>query len=252
MWKFVTPPAIARQPQVVVLAFRRGPLAGPPPALPGGEVHAVPRAADPAWFDAWRGGALRAIAERDLPTLEALDACDHLHLLQCAPVAPADLGYLEAVWAAARELVARGAEVVLDAIAMRFLDELPPADAGFEAARELRVIYETAATRGDQPHALHTRGLRKFGAPDLIALCGDADAPLVGAAIGRLAAAVAGGEDLVLPRHPIAVAPGVTWYAVADEHGLAPLLQLANHARVVVDADGRDLVGVSAALRPPD
>jgi hypothetical protein len=43
--------------------------------------------------------------------------------------------------------------------------------------------------------------------------------------------------------------PGVTWVVVPDEHRLAELLQLNNTARVIVDSDGHDLLGVADRLR---
>jgi hypothetical protein len=122
-----------------------------------------------------------------------------------------------------------------------------------DVQREVRVVYETDASRADGAHALHTRGLRKFGAPDLIALCSDTDARLVGHAMAELADAVARGTDLTAPKHAVQVAPGVTWFAVQDEHRLGDLLQLNNDARVLVDSEGHDLVGVLSRLpRSPD
>jgi hypothetical protein len=109
----------------------------------------------------------------------------------------------------------------------------------------VRVVYETSTGRPDRAHALHTRGLRKFGAPDLVALCTDADVPLVGQAISELAEEVARGTDLATPRHAVEVAPGVRWIVVEDEHRLGELLQLNNEARVLVDDRGHDLMGVA-------
>ncbi|MGN6109324.1 MAG: hypothetical protein ACTHU0_29725 [Kofleriaceae bacterium] len=214
-------------------------------------VRTIAREADPAWFDAWRSGALRAIAERDLGArLAELDAADHLHLIVADVEAPADLGYLQAAWGFARAAVAAGASIVLDVHAATFHagEALPPADAALDVSHEVRTVFETSAGRARHPHALHTRGMRKFGAPDLIALCSDADAPLVGHALAELAGLVAGGTELALPRHAIELAAGVTWYAVEDEHRLADLLQLDNRARVVVDGAGHDLVGVIGRL----
>ncbi len=250
---------------MVLAAFSRGPLGvdatlsrerfGIPETAPleVAEVRAIARAADPQWFDAWRGGSLRAIAERDLGTqLADLDAADHVHVIALELANPADLSYLQVAWGLARQLGARGATTVLDVHAMtyRAAAAIPPADSDLDVSREVRVIYETDSSRADRAHAMHTRGLRKFGAPDLVALCGDADARLVGPALVELAGAVARGTDLALPRHAIAVAPGITWYAVADEHQLGALLQLNNAARVIVDGNGHDLLGVLERLPP--
>lgn len=235
----------------MLVAFARGPLADAPDVAAPCTLRTIERRASPAWFDAWRQGSLRAIAAQDLGAqLAELDAADHAHVIACAPTAPTDLGYLQAAWAVARALADRGASVVLDAHAMRYLPAtaLPAADAPLDVTREIRVVYETDAARAANAHALHTRGLRKFGAPDLIALCGDADARLVGHAIAELADAVARGTELATPRHALHVAPEVTWVAIEDEHQLAALLQLDNAARVIVDDTGHHLVGVLGRL----
>ncbi|MDQ3368492.1 MAG: hypothetical protein M3680_23950 [Myxococcota bacterium] len=263
-WKFTKPPG-PRAPQVVLVAFARGPLAATtaltpepsgapsPAALAACTVQTVARGTDPAWFDAWHQGSLRAVAEADLGAdVSLLDAADHAHVIISAPAAATDLTYLQAAWAHARHVVARGAAVVLDAIAMRFLQgaQLPPAGAPLDVSREVRVIFEASAGAAGA-HALHTRGLRKFGAPDLIALCTNADARLVAHAISELADEVARGTELATPTHAVHVAPGVTWVAVEDEHRLGELLQLDNAARVLVDEAGHDLVGVVERLARP-
>lgn len=262
-WTYSTPPASPRAPEVVLLAFSRGPLRddvplsasrfGAPDAASLGalELHAIPRAVEPRWFDAWRDGSLRAIAEGDLgAALRDLDAADHVHLVRASPGAPADLGYLQASWAMVRHLAARGATVVLDAHAATYRPTaaIPPAGAALDVRTEIRVVFETEARRNERAHALHTRGLRKFGAPDLIALCGDADAALVGEVVGQLADAVARGLELA-PRHAVELDASTTWYVVDDADGLGAMLQLGNAARVLVDAVGRHLVGVRAGAR---
>ena len=258
-WVFSTPRIQPRCPQVMLLVFGAGPLRddvemsmsrfGAPSAasIAASRVQTVTRAMDPHWFDAWRSGSLRAIAQQDLgASMTALDGADHVHVIACEPTGVEDLTYLQAAWALARFLVARGGTVVLDAHSMTYLaaDQLQPPGAPLETRREVRMIYETDSTRADHAHALHTRGLKKFGAPDLVALCTDADVPLVGQAINELAEQIARGTDLALPRHTVEVAPGVRWVAVDDEHGLADLLQLNNSARVLVDERGHDLMGV--------
>lgn len=235
--------------------------AGPPPAdlaVPAGafrscRVQRIERAQDPAWFDAWRSGSLRAIAKQDLGELAALDAADQVHVVACEPTAVTDLGYLEGAWAVVRALTDAGATVVLDAMAMSYTPaaRVPAAGAALEVAREVRVVFETDSTRSDRAHALHTRGLRKFGAPDLVALCTDADVELVGAAIRELAEEVACGLDLALPRHALEIAPGVRWVAIEDEHRIGELLQLNNEARVLVDDRGKNLTGVAQRAPAP-
>jgi hypothetical protein len=253
-WTFTTPPATPRRPEVLLLAFSTGPLAGAgaEDAPPGIDVRTIEARQDPAWFAGWRSGSLRAIAEGDLRgALGPLDAADHVHLVSAAPVAPGDLGYLRDAWAAARGLVARGATIVLDVHAMtyRAAAEVPAEGAGFDARREIRIIFETSTDRPDGAHALHTRGLRKLGAPDLVALCTDADVELVGAVITQIAVAVAGGAELAPRDHAVDLDEHTTWHLVGDDHGLDGLLQLNNAARVLVDGDGAHLVGVAARVQ---
>ncbi len=265
-WQFSTVPAKPRTPHVMLFVFGTGTLRDDVPlslsrfgapsqqSLALCDVRRIERAADPAWFDGWRKGSLRAIAEQDLKgNLAALDAADHVHLIDGRPGPVTDLAYLQAAWAHARHLTARGATLVLDAHAMAFTPAhaLPAPDAPLDVKREVRVIYETDSKRADQAHALHTRGMRKFGAPDLIALCTDADVPLVAHAIGELADEVARGTELAT-KHAIDLAAGVRWVAVEDEHRLADVLQLNNDARVIVDETGHDLVGVMSRLPRPD
>ncbi|MBZ0237227.1 MAG: hypothetical protein K8M05_33170 [Deltaproteobacteria bacterium] len=264
-WTFTTEPRAARTPHVMLVAFSAGPLAdnvplslskfgGPSAELVGAlDVRTIPRGADPSWFEGWRHGSLRTIAADDLgpAALAELDLADHVHVVQAAPERAADLGYLQAAWAVARHVVARGATVVLDVHAMIFHRgaALAPPGAALDVARELRIVFETDSTRDDGAHALHTRGLKKFGAPDLVALCSPNDARLVSDVIAQLADAVARGDDLALPRHGVDLEPGTTWYAIDDEHGLADILGLNNAARVLVDERGRHLVGVLARLQ---
>lgn len=260
-WTFSRPPA-PRQAEVTLFVF--GALTEDVPmslsrfgvpdpgALELCDVRHHTRAADPRWFDGWRSGSLRNIARIDLGDGAAvLDAATELHSISVAITDPPDLRYLQAAWALARYFVARGASAVLDAHAIAFTagSALPPAGGPLDVAHEVRVVYETESTRPDQAHALHTRGMRKFGAPDLIALCSDPDVPLIGTAIGELADAVARGAELGAARHKVEVLPGVHWVVVPDEHGLGNLLQLNNSARVIVDSDGHDLVGVADRLR---
>ena len=258
-WAFTQPPATPRQAAVTLVVFgaltHDEPMSmskfGAPPGTAPSDLRRFARADDPAWFDGWRSGSLGAIARIDLDgDTAALERADVLHVITAEVVGSTDLAYLQTAWAIARYLVARGATTVLDAHAMMFHAgaALPP-PGPLDVAYEVRVIYETESTRPDQAHAIHTRGLRKFGVPDLVALCSDGDVALISSAIGELADAMARGQELGTPRHRVEVMPGVTWVVVPDEHRLADLLQLNNTARVLVDSDGHDLVGVAERLR---
>jgi hypothetical protein len=264
VWTFATAPVTPRHPQVLLVAFSTGPLAddvemsvsrfGAPSiaAISDAEVRTIEARQDPRWFQGWRAGSLRAVAEGDLEgALGALDAADRIHMISVAPAAPTDLGYLQTAWALARFLVARGATTVLDVHAMTYRHgaAVAAAEAAFDVRREIRIIFETASERPDGAHALHTRGLRKFGAPDLVALCSDADVDVVGAVMTQIATALAGGAELRAGHHAIDLDQSMTWQVVDDEHGLAQLLQLNNDARVLVDDDGAHLTGIAARLR---
>lgn len=267
-WAFTTPPSRPRAPEVVLVCFARGQLRddfaldlarfGIPSAAHAEAVivRAVPRPVDIAWFDGWRSGALRAIAESDLGGVDGdmavLDAADTVFMLSTAPTAPHDLSYLQAAWGLARWLVARGADIVLDAHAMTFHrgPDLAAADANaaLDVRRELRMVFETNSDRPDGAHALHTRGLRKFGAPDLVALCAEGDTSLVSEVMTQLAEATALGADFGEPHHGVDLDATTTWYVAQDEHGLGELLQLGNQARVLVDGEGAHLVGVCSRV----
>ena len=261
-WAFQAAPASPRHANVTLFVFGRefelGPLSRATYGVPSPEsmehieVRRHERAHDAAWFDAFRSGSMRTIATSDLgPRLAALDAATIVHTIVADVEGPADLTYLQAAWGYARYLVAMGGSVVLDAhaIAYHHGDDLPPPGAPLDSEREVRVVYETSADRPESPHALHTRGMKKFGAPDLVTLCRDDDVPLLSTAMRELADAMARGLDLGSPRHRLDVVPGVHWVLVPDEHGLGQLLQLNNTARVLVDSDGHDLAGIASRLR---
>ena len=262
-WRFDHAPATPRRVAVSLFVFGREfeehvicvpALFGiPGDALAQLETRRIERVHATAWFDAFRSGSMRAIATSDLGphAVAALDAATIVHAISANIEGPADLTYLQAAWGYARYLVAIGGAVVFDAHALAFTygDDLPSWTAPFESDREVRVVYEASADRPDAPHALHTRGMKKFGAPDLITLCTTDDVPLLSTALRELADAMARGLDVGTPRHRLDVVPGVHWVLVPDEHRLADLLQLDNAARVLVDSDGHDLAGIAARLR---
>lgn len=160
-WTFTKPPLHARAPHVMLVAFTKGPLGAdvplsaqtfgaPQQALAEVELRTIERSADPAWFDGWRHGSLRAIAKTDLgDDVAALDAADHAHVILSEPAAPADLAYLQAAWAVARYVAARGASVVADVHAMTYYPaaRLQAGGEPLDVAREVRVVYETDSTR---------------------------------------------------------------------------------------------------------
>lgn len=84
---------------------------------------------------------------------------------------PPDLGHLQAGWAAARWLVRAGAFAVFDDAAKlwHLAEEILgwPTPLTLSMERETRLTYETDSAPG-RGHMLHTRGMQKFGRPDLV------------------------------------------------------------------------------------
>ena len=169
-----------------------------PGAMQGVEVRELPRALDPAWFDGFRSGALRTVARECLQgDLSGLDAATTMVAVLINRPDAADLVHLQAGWASAQWLVARGASVVLDAQSQRFWrgDDVAdwPAERPFALTTDVNVVVEGEPTA---PTAtLHTRGLQKFGRPDLVVF--DVPGPrwdAVGGLLRGLAARLAMGD----------------------------------------------------------
>lgn len=215
------------------------------------EVRELSRSDDPQWFDGWRGGAIRSIAEHDLgDELSTLDAADRAWWVGATLKDPEDFGYLQTSWALARWLVARGANVVLDAHAAHFWRGADvaarPADEPFDVRREVTLILETEATEPNEGHCLHTRGLRKLGCPDLIAVIGPEDAELVSEIFWQLAEGLAHGFEPALPRHGVDLPDGRSLYLCPPRSDdPAEKLELNNDALMLVREDGASLVGLS-------
>jgi hypothetical protein len=201
------------------------------------DVREHDRASAPEWFDGWRSGALRAVAELQLgPALSELDAADRCFTLEVSLPEPSDLGYLQAAWALARWLVARGATIVLDVHAGRYLRgaSMAAPDAEFDVQREVSLILEADSDEPEAEQILHTRGLRKFGRPDIVSRCDPSDAEMFGAIIWELADGMAHGFLPQLPRHGVDLDEDTTLYLVEDSDGeYEELLGLNNDARLL-------------------
>jgi hypothetical protein len=135
------------------------------------DVRGHDHADRPEWMDGWRSGALRNIAERDLGDLARLDAATCCYSVTVEVDDPADLAHLQLAWAVAAALVRLGAFAVLDVHAVNWLPgpavaALAP-DRPFTVQREVSLTAETAPAAGFG-HPVHTRGMVKFGRPDLI------------------------------------------------------------------------------------
>ena len=189
-----------------LFCFSTGPLKGDvplsasrfglpaPEAMKLVEVRELTREMDSAWFDGFRSGSLRAVATLALGDVSALDSATQLTAVLVDREDAADLAHLQAGWATAQWLVARGVSVVLDAQTNRFWKGADvaewPANRPFSLSIDVNVVVEAEPT---SPIAnVHTRGLQKFGRPDLVVrdVPGeqwDAVAGLVRALAGQLA-----------------------------------------------------------------
>lgn len=256
-----------RNADVLLVCFSHGPLRDDPPLDAGRfgvpsaaavdllDVRRQERATDPAVFDGWRAEPLHAIAARDLgASVTELDNADECHIIRAELADPADLGYLQAAWALARWLCARGASVVLDGHAARFWTSeqvlaVAP-DAPFDVNREVSVIFETEPAFGTDGHFVHTRGLVKLARPDVVAVCGVNDADLVAELLKQLAIGMARGLVPSATRHGVDLGDGLTLYlgAPAPEVDVERLF-LNNQATLLSFEDGKHLIGVAERMR---
>jgi hypothetical protein len=147
----------------------------PPPGAPRGmAVSSLTAEEAPDFFAGFlREGPLRGLALRDLGTevFARLRMTRHCHRIQARVPDPPTLGYLQAAWGMARWFVERGACAVLDGHALRWtagdaILRLAP-DRPFDLTREIMTVFETEPTPG-HGHVAHTRGMVKFGRPDLV------------------------------------------------------------------------------------
>jgi hypothetical protein len=125
-----------------------------------------------SWIDGWRTGALRNIAARQLDDLGGLDAARCCYSISVEVDDPIDLAHLQLAWAVAAALANAGTCATLDAYACNWLSAAEVAallpGRPFNSQREVSIVAETEPTPGFG-HAVHTRGMIKFGRPDLIA-----------------------------------------------------------------------------------
>jgi hypothetical protein len=126
----------------------------------------------PDWIDGLRTGALRNIAAGDLGDLDRLDAAGCCYSITVKVGDPIDLTHLQLAWAVASELAKAGAFAVLDAYAVRWLPGAAVATRSparsFSIKHEVSLLAETEPAPGFG-HPVHTRGMIKFGRPDLVA-----------------------------------------------------------------------------------
>ncbi|BEL08552.1 hypothetical protein Q0Z83_067430 [Actinoplanes sichuanensis] len=126
---------------------------------------------NPEWVDGFRSGPLRDLAARELPDLRLIDDATCCYSVQVRMPDPADLTHLQLAWAVAAAACRAGATAVLDVFAHDW--SLASSIAGldpnrpFTVLREISVVAESDESPGFG-HAVHTRGMLKFGRPDLI------------------------------------------------------------------------------------
>jgi hypothetical protein len=193
-----------RAASVVLFAFARAPLDLSVPL--SGARHGLPEDFDanllditqhvkdkaPRWFEGFTSPELLSIARGDLgaDVSGILDATA-IYVVKLEVHEPADLGHLQAAWAAAKWLCELGAGFVLDEHAIRWWSsqQVAELDASrdFDIRNEISIVFETDARPGFG-HVTHTRGLAKFGRPDLLLFGAElAEAEACGALLNALA-----------------------------------------------------------------
>ncbi len=207
------------------------------------QTHA--EADDPKWFDGWRTGALRTIAVTDLADAARLDAARYCHSIVAEIDDPPDLGYLQAAWAVARWLADRGCFALVDVHAGRWLDGSKLAalipERPFNLDAEVRFVFETDPTpgwdSGNFGHAMHTRGMAKFGRPDVITGLALPDmVEFLEQVLRQVAQALADGAS-VSPGQGINIAGKRAFALVPYQPGVnAPQVHLNNEGMLIVPA----------------
>lgn len=159
------------------------------------------REKSPDWFDDFFEGAMLNVARLDVGSgVEQLVCSTFLYRVSVEVAEPLDLAYLQAIWAVAKGLCERGATFVCDTPANTWLTagmlaELDPLRS-FSIGREVKLVFETEPTEGFG-HLMHTRGMAKFGQPDIVLVgTGPADVTAGGALLNDLARRGAEGATL--------------------------------------------------------
>ena len=207
------------------------------------ELRTVSRSDAPEWVDGFFSPALMALASRDLgwgdrPPVEPTS----VHVVTVRADDPPDLRHIQAAWALARAFLDTGGFALLDAHAQRWLgpEQVAQRPDVFRIADEVNIVFEVEPSHGFG-HILHTRGLRKFGRPDLVVT---AVPPKHGVRIADLVNALAESLALGQPLHAgdVIQLPGLgSLRADALDPGTnAPELHLDNPALVLVPL-GRDV-----------
>ncbi len=141
-----------------------------PTAMNFVEVRELTRDMDPGWFDGFRSGSLRKLALAALGDVSALDAATQLTAVLINRPDGDELEHLQAGWVTAQWLIARGVTVILDAQTNRFWKASEVAD--WPAVRPFALSSDVNVVVEAEPISIratiHTRGMQKFGRPDLV------------------------------------------------------------------------------------
>jgi hypothetical protein len=191
-----------------------------------------------AWIDGFRKGGLRNIASHQLGDLDRLDSASSCYSISISVEDPADLTYLQLAWAVASRIAAGGAIAVLDVLAVNWLAGSAAAALSprrpFVIQREISIIAETETTPGFG-HAVHTRGMIKFGSPDLVAGVAADRIEHTGRILNHLASMLADGHDLVCGQQLRFDGQRLLTVATYTPDATTPNLELNNDALLLVD-----------------
>ena len=132
------------------------------------------RADSQEWFDGFFDDSMSNIALLDLGFEPAKKfALNHVYSVSVEVQDPEDLAYLMAAWAVLKWLRDRGAKVVLDGPAIVWFSAeavqgLSP-EREFSLKHEVKLVFEITPS-GEFGHVFHSRGMAKFGRPDVVLL----------------------------------------------------------------------------------
>jgi hypothetical protein len=190
------------------------------------------------WIDAWRTGALRNIAAGQLDDLGRLEAASCCYSITVAAEDPTDLTHLQLAWAVASRIAAAGAFAALDVYAVNWLPgstvaSLSP-DRPFTIQQEVNLVAETEPTPGFG-HPVHTRGMIKFGRPDLVAGVPADCVEETGQILNHLARMLADGHILVPGQRLRLDGQRMLTVAAYAPDATTPDLNLNNDALLLVD-----------------
>ena len=245
---------MGRTASVILFAFARAPLdlsralSRSRHGLPEGfdfdtlDISQHQRADSPDWFAGFLTPEMQGVAERDVGAEAAqLPLASTAYSVQIETLEPPDLGYLQGAWAAARFLCECGADLVADAHAIRWRSAQQvlardPASP-FAIEQEISLVFETEPT-DDLGYLTHTRGMAKFGRPDVLLLgATPADADVCGALLNGLA--IRGAEGAALEAGQSVAPRGLTPRMLRSyEPGFAHPQVHLNNDGLVLDVRG--------------